>query len=70
MKRILIAASAALMLIALLAGCSVGNHTTAYEQISPARTKALMDSEEGYVILDVLRISKSLAVSMIGNTVL
>ena len=53
MKRILIAASAALMLIALLAGCSVGNHTTAYEQISPARAKALMDSEEGYVILDV-----------------
>ena len=70
MKRVFMAVSVALMLISLLVGCSSGDHTSTYEQISPARTKALMDSEEGYVILDVLRISKSLAVSMIGNTVL
>ena len=52
MKRILIAASAALMLIPPLAGCN-GNHKSSYEQITPAEAKALMDSEEGYVILDV-----------------
>ena len=69
MKRILIAASAALMLIALLAGCSVGNHRTAYEQISPARAKALMDSEEGYVILDV-RTPEEFALGHIAGAVL
>ena len=52
MKRIIIAVSVALMLIPLLIGCN-GNHKSAYEQITPAEAKALMDSEEGYVILDV-----------------
>ena len=69
MKRILIAASAALMLIALLAGCSVGNPRTTYEQISPARAKALMDSEEGYVILDV-RTPEEFALGHIAGAVL
>ena len=53
MKRIIIAVSVALMLIPLLVGCYGENHTNAYEQITPAEAKALMDSEEGYVILDV-----------------
>ena len=53
MKRILIALSATLMVISLLVGCSGGDPKNAYEQITPAKAKALMDSEEGYVILDV-----------------
>ena len=52
MKRILIAVSVALMLIPLLIGCN-GNNKSAYEQITPAEAKALIDSEEGYIILDV-----------------
>ena len=53
MKRIIIAVLAMLMLIPLLVGCSGGNSKNAYEQITPAEAKALMDSEEGYIILDV-----------------
>ena len=53
MKRIIIAVSLALMLISLLVGCNGGDHTNTYEQITPAEAKALMDSEDGYVILDV-----------------
>ena len=53
MKRIIIAVSVALMLIPLLIGCNGGNSKNAYEQITPAEAKALMDSEEGYIILDV-----------------
>ena len=52
MKRIIIAVSVALMLIPLLIGCN-GNNKSAYEQITPAQAKALIDSEEGYIILDV-----------------
>ena len=52
MKRIIIAVSVALMLIPLLIGCN-GNNKSAYEQITPAEAKALIDSEEGYIILDV-----------------
>ena len=52
MKRIIIAVSVALMLISLLIGCH-GNHKSAYEQITPAEAQALMDSEDGYIILDV-----------------
>ena len=52
MKRIIIAVSVALMLIPLLTGCN-GNNKSAYEQITPAEAKALIDSEEGYIILDV-----------------
>ena len=53
MKRLFIAVSVALMLVSLLVGCNDGTHKNAYEQITPAEAKALMDSEEGYVILDV-----------------
>ena len=52
MKRIIIAVSVALMLIPLLIGCN-GNSKSSYEQITPAEAKALMDSEDGYIILDV-----------------
>ena len=52
MKRIFIAVSVALMLIPLLIGCH-GNNKRSYEQITPAEAKALMDSEDGYIILDV-----------------
>ena len=53
MKRIIIAVSVVLMLISLLVGCSGGNSKNVYEQITPAEAKALMDSEDGYIILDV-----------------
>ena len=53
MKRILIAVSVVLMLISLLVGCNDGNNKNVYEQITPDEAKALMDSEEGYIILDV-----------------
>ena len=53
MKRILIAVSVVLMLTSLLVGCNGGNNKNAYEQITPAEAKALMDSEQGYIILDV-----------------
>ena len=53
MKRIIIAVSVVLMLISLLVGCNDDNNKSAYEQITPAEAKALMDSEEGYIILDV-----------------
>ena len=52
MKRIIIAVSVALMLIPLLIGCHANNKSS-YEQITPAEAKALMDSEDGYIILDV-----------------
>ena len=53
MKRIIIAVSVVLMLIFLLVGCNDGNNKNVYEQITPAQAKALMDSEDGYIILDV-----------------
>ena len=53
MKRVFMAVSVALMLIPLLVGCSGDHPENTYEQISPAEAKALMVSEEGYVILDV-----------------
>ena len=53
MRRIIIAVSVALMLISLLVGCNDGNNKNVYEQITPDEAKALMDSEEGYIILDV-----------------
>ena len=69
MKRILIAASVALMLIPLLVGCNGGNDKNAYEEITPAEAKALMDSEEGYVILDV-RTEKEFAIGHIEGAIL
>ena len=53
MKRVFMAVSVVLMLIPLLVGCSGGDHTSTYEQITPDEAKALMDSEDGYIILDV-----------------
>lgn len=53
MKRIIIAVSVVLILISLLVGCNDGNHKNVYEQITPDEAKALMDSEDGYIILDV-----------------
>ena len=53
MKRNFIAVSVVLMLISLLVGCNDGNNKNVYEQITPDEAKALMDSEEGYIILDV-----------------
>ena len=52
MKRTIIAVSVALMLIPLLVGCN-GDNKSSYEQITPAEAKAFMDSEDGYIILDV-----------------
>ena len=55
-KRIGIWVAAVLLLSIVLVACGEGNGLPAeatYEQITPAEAKALMDSEEGYVILDV-----------------
>ena len=69
MKRVFMAVSVALMLIPLLIGCSGGDHTSTYEQITPAEAKALMDSEEGYVILDV-RTPEEFAAGHIAGAIL
>ena len=69
MKRVFMAVSVALMLIPLLVGCSGGDHTSTYEQITPAEAKALMDSEEGYVILDV-RTPEEFAAGHIAGAIL
>ena len=53
MKRVFMAVSAVLLLLPLLVGCNGGNHGNTYKQITPAEAKALMESREGYVILDV-----------------
>ena len=69
MRRIIIAVSVALMLIPLLVGCSGSNSKNAYEQITPAEAKALMDSEEGYIILDV-RTPEEFAAGHIAGAIL
>ena len=69
MKRIIIAVSVALMLIPLLVGCNGGNSKNVYEQITPAEAKALMDSEEGYIILDV-RTPEEFAAGHIAGAIL
>ena len=68
MKRVIIAVSVALMLIPLLVGCS-GNNKSAYEQITPAEAKAIMDSREGYIILDV-RTPEEFATGHIAGAIL
>ena len=68
MKRIIIAVSVALMLVSLLVGCN-GNNKRSYEQITPAEAKALMDSEEGYIILDV-RTPEEFAAGHIAGAIL
>ena len=55
-KRLWFGVVAGLLLSIVLVACGEGNGSPAeatYEQITPAEAKALMDSEEGYVILDV-----------------
>ena len=55
-KRLWLWVAAGLLLSILLVACGEGKGLPAeatYEQITPAEAKALMDSEEGYVILDV-----------------
>ena len=69
MKRVFMAVSVALMLISLLVGCNGGDHTNTYEQITPAEAKALMDSGEGYVILDV-RTPEEFAAGHIAGAIL
>ena len=68
MKRIFIAVSVALMLIPLLIGCH-GNNKSSYEQITPAEAKALMDSEQNYIILDV-RTPEEFAAGHIAGAIL
>ena len=69
MKRVIIAVSVALMLISLLVGCNGGDHTNTYEQITPAEAKTLMDSEDGYIILDV-RTPEEFAAGHIAGAIL
>ena len=69
MKRIIIAVSVVLMLFPLLVGCNGGNDKNAYEEITPAEAKALMDSEEGYIILDV-RTPEEFAAGHIAGAIL
>ena len=55
-KRLWLWVAVGLLLSIVLVACGEGNGLPAeatYEQITPAEAKALMDSEEGYVILDV-----------------
>ena len=69
MRRIIIAVSVALMLVSLLVGCSGGDSKNAYEQITPAEAKALMDSEQNYIILDV-RTPEEFAAGHIAGAIL
>ena len=69
MKRIIIAVSVVLMLISLLVGCNDGNNKNVYEQITPDEAKTLMDSEEGYIILDV-RTPEEFAAGHIAGAIL
>ena len=71
-KRIGIWVAAVLLLSIALVACGEGNGTPAeatYEQITPAEAKALMDSEEGYVILDV-RTPEEFAAGHIAGAIL
>ena len=69
MKRVLIAVSVALMLVPLLVGCKGDKSNSPYEQITPAEAKAIMDSEEGFVILDV-RTPEEFAAGHIAGAIL
>lgn len=69
MKRIIIAVSVVLMLIFPLVGCNDGNNKNVYEQITTAQAKALMDSEDGYIILDV-RTPEEFAAGHIAGAIL
>ena len=71
-KRIGIWVAAVLLLSIVLVACGEGSGSPAeatYEQITPAKAKALMDSEEGYVILDV-RTPEEFAAGHIAGAIL
>ena len=56
MNKFIIIALAAVIIIFALSGCinnSESKQTTTYEQISAEKAKELMDTENGYIILDV-----------------
>ena len=56
-KRLLCLIAAVMLSSIALVACNVvqddSQKNASYEQITPAEAKALMDSEEGYIILDV-----------------
>ena len=55
-KRLFLLIAAVLLFSLALVACNRQNNSqegTTYEQITPAEAKALMDSEDGYIILDV-----------------
>ena len=55
-KRLWLLIAAVLLFSLALVACNRQNNSqegTTYEQITPAEAKALMDSEDGYIILDV-----------------
>ena len=71
-KRLWLWVAAGLLLSIVLVACGEGNGSPAeatYEQITPAEAKALMDSEEGYVILDV-RTPEEFAAGHIAGAIL
>ena len=56
MKRFSVMLILIITCIAVLYGCATGgenNMENSYEQITPTEAKAIMDEENGYVILDV-----------------
>lgn len=68
MKKIILCIAAFIMLISL-AGCADDNAPAEYVSISAAEAKALMDSETGYIILDV-RTENEFAEGHIPNAIL
>ena len=53
MKKLLFLALFIIFFVLLLCACTTGGAAAQYEQITPERARELMDSESGYVILDV-----------------
>ncbi|MBR2445123.1 MAG: rhodanese-like domain-containing protein [Clostridia bacterium] len=71
-KRLWLWVAAGLLLSIVLVACGKENGLPAeatYEQITPAEAKGLMDSEEGYVILDV-RTPEEFAAGHIAGAIL
>ncbi len=71
-KRLWLLIAAVLLLSVALVACNGqddSQENTAYEQITPAEAKALMDSEQDYVILDV-RTPEEFAAEHIAGAIL
>ncbi|MBQ8213156.1 MAG: rhodanese-like domain-containing protein [Clostridia bacterium] len=71
-KRLWLLIAAILLLFPALVACNRQNNSqedTTYEQITPAEAKALMDGEEGYIILDV-RTPEEFAAGHIAGAIL